>query len=187
MKKLVKINVVDKDKNFVYNIGKMVIEEGSELEIQKEDIYYFKDGDVLVSEEDGTIIIFHDIVTYCQNAYFYACFIKPEKRLDCYTDHYYGKLEEFRHASTTEIQEMIDALKKNNKYWDPIGKRIVNIEKRAKANGLYYRVNSFLNVEVVRKIFSEENNKDYNNGNYFPSFSKAEEKMKEMRENNSGN
>lgn len=184
MKKLVKINVLDKNGEFVCIMGKIIIEEG--MEIQKEDIY-FKDGDFLVSEEDGTIIIFYDAFADSQNAYFYACLAKPNNCLYYAMEQYYGELKKFRHADAKEIQEMIDALKKDNKYWDPISKRIVNIKKRADTNGLYYRVNSSLNVEVVREIFSEENNKDYNNDNYFSSFSKAEEKMKEMRENNLGN
>ena len=135
----------------------------------------FKDGDVLCSFYNDTVLIFKD-VNKCDRDYF--------------DSHYNNKgfgdkrwcRESFRHATEEEKQLLFDKMKEQGLKWNAEEKRVEKLRWRADVGVKYYFVDSLLDVLYIKECWSSLCNKHYSARNYFRTEEQAEEAAKRIKE-----
>ena len=135
----------------------------------------FKDGDVLCSFYNDTVLIFKD-VNKCDRDYF--------------DSHYNNKgfgdkrwcRESFRHATEEEKQLLFDKMKEQGLKWNAEEKKVEKLLWRADVGVKYYFVDSLLDVLYIKECRSNLCNKHYSASNYFHTEEQAEEAAKRIKE-----
>lgn len=135
----------------------------------------FKDGDVLCSFYNDTVLIFKD-VNKCDRDYF--------------DSHYNNKgfgdkrwcRESFRLATEKEKQQLFDLMKEQGLKWNAKEKRIEKIRWRAEKGEDYYSIDGFCYLRQDREEFQLMDDKIYNNYNYFRTEKQAQEAASRVKE-----
>ena len=135
----------------------------------------FKNGDVLCSFYNDTVLIFKD-VNKCDRDYF--------------DSHYNNKgfgdkrwyRESFRLATEKEKQQLFDLMKEQGLKWNAKEKRIEKIRWRAEDGKEYYYVGNqgILMVDTEDGVCADENRYEFSN--YFRTSEQVEEAAKRVKE-----
>lgn len=142
---------------------------------EKEEVQEFKDGDVLCSIYDDTVLIFKD-VSKCARGYFDSHYNNKGSG-----DKHWNS-ESFRHATEEEKQLLFDKMREQGLQWNAEEKRVEKIRWRAKEGEEYCYVGN-----QGRKIAKNEECKFVDEdrfafGNYFRTIYKAEEAARRIKE-----
>lgn len=178
----------------ILNLGdKINVPKGCKAEIKdgvitiESDVTEFKDGDVLISILDGTLVIFKEID---DNYHFFS-----------YYNTTYGKVDNngwgthaFRLATEEETQFLFDKLAEQGLRWNAEEKRIEKIRWRAVKEGFYYFLTTSLNVAKAEEDGKDIANHRYAAYNYFRTEENARKaaelvkaKLKKFHEDNANN
>ncbi len=154
--------------------GSVVFEKEEQTE-EKKEAQEFKEGDVLCSIYDDTVLIFKD-VSKCTRGYFDSHY--NNKGLD----NKRWKSESFSHATEEEKQLLFDKMKEQGLKWNVEEKKVDHIRWRAKKGEEYHTINSFM--ESTQLIESGDNcdNGLWNALNYFHTEEQTAEATRRMRE-----
>lgn len=139
---------------------------------EKEEVQEFKDGDVLHSIHDDTMLIFK---SYDRNA-FSSHYNSNDEEIS------FWRIDAFRHATEKEKKLLFDKMKEHGLRWDAEEKRVEKIRWRASSDERYYYINHLLDCRSdieESHIFNEER---WNVGNYFKNKEQAEEAIKRIKE-----
>ncbi len=151
--------------------GKSVMFEKEE----KEEVQEFKDGDVLCSIYDNTVLIFKD-VSKCAMGYFNSHYNNKG------SGNKHWNSEPFRHATEEEKQLLFYKMKEKGLKWNAEGKRVEKIRWRGKKGGDYYFIDVDLTVKSLDDTYSTFDNKLWDALNYFRTQEQATEAAKRVRE-----
>lgn len=152
---------------------KAIVKDGSVV-IEKEE-QEFKNGDVLCSFCNDTMLIFKD-VNKCARGFF--------------DSHYNNKgfgdkrwcSVSFRHATEKEKQLLFDKMKEQGLRWNAEEKRVEKIRWRAKYGEKYYFLNTDLTVVSVIETNDAFDKELWDIFNYFHTEEQAKEAAKRMKE-----
>ena len=159
---------------------KAIIKDGI-IEIEKEEkeeVQEFKDGDVLHSVYDGTMLIFKKYSTYYSFTSHYSTL---------YNIGLGWAIKSFRHATEEEKQLLFDKMQEQGLHWNAEEKRVENIRWRAEDGKIYYYVSSEMNVSSTCRpkkgvhLYDHEGN-SYLSYNYFRTKEQAEEAARRVKE-----
>ena len=150
--------------------GSVVFEKEEKAEVQE-----FKDGDVLCSIYNDTVLIFKD-VNNCAIGYFNTYYNNKGFDDKCWCS------KSFRHATEEEKQILFDNMKEEGLRWNAEEKRVERIRWRAEdGKGYYYVVNQgLLMIDKENGVFVDENRYKFNN--YFRTSEQVEEAAKRVKE-----
>ena len=142
---------------------------------EKEKVQEFKDGDVLCSFYNDTMLIFKD-VNKCARDYF-----------DCYYnnkgfDNKRWYSESFRHASEEEKQLLFDKMEEQGLKWNAEEKRVENIRWRLKNGDKYHYIFSTLEVSDTIYYDNDAHRLRVENYNSFRTQEYAEEATRRVKE-----
>lgn len=148
------------------------------IEIEKEEkekVQEFKDGDVLCSIYDNTVLIFKD-VSKCARGYFNSHYNNKG------SGNKHWNSESFRHATEEDKAELFDKMKEQGLQWNPEEKQVKKIRWRAEEGDGYFYVDN-----QGRKIAKNEECKFVDEdrfafGNYFRTKEQAEEAARRIKE-----
>nr|DAY12662.1 MAG TPA: hypothetical protein [Caudoviricetes sp.] len=126
------------------------------IEEKKEE---FKEGDILHSIYDGTMIIFKAFGKTGEMSSHYDndCLYLSERWL----------ISSFRHATEDEKQRLFDKLKEQGLRWNAETKTMERIRKRAKEGETYLCINSYGEVRETVEAGFPSDDEFYNLGNYY--------------------
>lgn len=152
---------------------KATIKDG-EVVIEKE-VQEFKDGDVLSSVYNGTILIFKEM---CEDdsRKFYSHY-----NTSCSSNKGWNKVA-FRHTTEEEKQLLFKKMKEQGLKWNVEKKRVEKLLWRADVGEEYYFINSSLNVMKIEECWSVLCGEHYSADNYFRTKEQAEEAAKRVKE-----
>ena len=156
---------------------KAIVKDGS-VEIEKEEkeeVQEFKDGDVLCSTLDDTILIFKE--THNHDRGFFESHYNTGGK-----DNIGWNRLTFRHATEEEKQLLFDKMKEQGLQWNAEEKRVETIRWRAKGKEIYYYVGSNMEVYTFSPSTSEDEEDDFKSYNYFRIKEQAEEAARRMKE-----
>lgn len=167
----IKLNAGDKI-NIPANC-KATIED--DLIVIEEEQAEFKDGDILHSIYDGTMIIFKafgkagEMSSHCDN--------------DCLNISDRWLISSFRHATEEEKQAFFDGLKAKGLKWNAEARQMERIRKRAKEGETFLFINSYCEVRETVEAGTPRDDDSYNLGNYYlpEEREQAEEDAKAVR------
>lgn len=151
--------------------GKSVVFEKEE----KEEVQEFKDGDVLCSIYDNTVLIFKD-VSKCAMGYFNSHYNNKG------SGNKHWNSESFHHATEEEKQLLFDKMEEQGLKWNAEEKRVEKIRWRAKGKEIYYYVGSNMEVYTFSPSASEDEEDDFKSYNYFRIKEQAKEAARRMKE-----
>ena len=150
--------------------GRSVVFEKVEEEVQE-----FKDGDVLHSTYDNTILIFkaeHKHARSCFDSYYNNKGLGNER----------WNIELFRHATEEEKQLLFDKMKEQGLQWDAEGKRVEKIRWRAKKGYIYHRLTCYLRSTNERDDYQTWDQKCHDSYNYFHTEEQTKEAARRVKE-----
>lgn len=152
---------------------KATIKDG-EVVIEKE-VQEFKDGDVLSSVYNGTILIFKEM---CEDdsRKFYSHY-----NTSCSSNKGWNKVA-FRHTTEEEKQLLFDKMKEQGLRWNAEEKRVEKIRWRAEEDREYYSIDTDIKVYKLFEDNEECDNTLYDALNYFRTKEQAEEAAKRVKE-----
>lgn len=156
---------------------KAIVKDGC-VEIEKEEIekvQEFKDGDVLCSTLDDTILIFKE-TSKCAIGYFDSHYNNKG------SGNKHWNSESFRHATEEEKQLLFDKMEEQGLKWNAEEKRIEKIRWRAKNGYIYHRLNCYLRSESECDNYRTWNQKCYDSYNYFHTEEQTKEAARRMKE-----
>ena len=133
----------------------------------------FEDGDVLHSVHDDLMLIYKES---CSSECFSSHFNMMHNYNHGWNIHY------FRHASEEEKAELFDKMKEQGLRWNAEEKRVEKIRCRAKKDGRYHFLNSYLTTITTSEIGDYTDTSRYNAFNYFRTEEQAEEAAKRVKE-----
>ena len=158
--------------------GSVVFEKEEEKKEQTEQ--EFKDGDVLHSKTDDTMLLFKEVCNHDREVFdsHYNTSHRDDKRWN---------INALRHATEEEKQQLFDALKENDYQWNAKEKQVEKIRWRAEEGEIYYYVSNEMNVSSTRCPNKGEYLYDYEGSsflsyNYFRTIEQAEEAAKRVKE-----
>lgn len=146
--------------------------DGNEIIIEKKE-NEFKDGDILHSVFDNTMVIFKSTQ---DKDFFYTRY-----NTECLEDEDW-KINDFRLATDEEKQLLFDKMKEQGLRWNAEGKRVEKIRWRAeKYEGYYYFSPE---GEIYRSVeyFLECDNKRHDHFNYFRTQEQSEKAAEVVKE-----
>lgn len=152
---------------------KATIKDGNVI-FEKE-VQEFKDGDVLCSAYNGTMVIFKE-KEKDGSRYFYSHYNTDRSSNKGWNS------AAFRHATEEEKQLLFKKMKEQDLRWNAEEKRVENIRWRADVGVKYYFVDSLLDVLHIKECRSSLCNKHYSASNYFHTEEQAEEAAKRIKE-----
>ena len=159
--------------------GCVVFEKEEQIE-EKKEAQEFKEGDVLCSIYDDTVLIFKD-VSKCTRGYFDSHY--NNKGLD----NKRWKSESFSHATEEEKQLLFDKMEEQGLQWNAEEKRVEKIRWRAKYGEEYWYVTS--SCSVAGDFMREENSltgsgaiEDWSGYNHFRKKAQAAEAARRVKE-----
>lgn len=139
---------------------------------EKEEVQEFKDGDVLHSVHDDTILIFK---CYDRNAFF-SHYNSNEGRNDLWI------IDAFRHATEEEKQLLFDKMKEQGLKWNAEEKKVEKIRWRAKKGEEYRFMNTDFTTVCTTELGDDVDTNRYDALNYFRTKEQAEEAAKRIKE-----
>ena len=157
---------------------KAIFKDGSvvfEKEVQE-----FKNGDVLCSVYNSTIVIFKEMHEDNSNRFY------THYNTNHSSNEKWNK-DAFRHATEEEKKELFDLMKENGLQWNAEEKRVEKIRWRAEEGKIYYYVNNEMYVSSTRSpkvgecLYDYEGN-SYLSYNYFRTQEQATEAAKRVKE-----
>ena len=156
---------------------KAIVKDGSVVfeKEEKEEVQEFKDGDVLCSIYNDTILIFKDVNKIGR---------------DYFNSHYNnGGVDDkvwcsksFRYATEEERQLLFEKMKEQGLRWNAKEKRVEKIRWRACVGKGYYFFNPSLDVIKIEECRSVICSEHYLASNYFRTNEQAEEAVKRVKE-----
>lgn len=152
---------------------KATIKDGSVV-IEKE-VQEFKDGDVLCSVYNGTMLIFKEEEKDHSNRFY------THYNTNHSSNEKWNK-DAFRHATEEEKQLLFKKMKAQGLRWNAEEKKVEKIRWRADVGVKYYFVDSLLDVLYIKECWSSLCNKHYSARNYFRTEEQAEEAAKRVKE-----
>lgn len=156
---------------------KAVVKDGSVTFVkeEEEEVQEFKDGDVLCSIYDNTVLIFKD-VSKCAMGYFNSHYNNKG------SGNKHWNSESFHHATEEEKQLLFDKMEEQGLRWNAEEKKVENIRWRAKKGGDYYFIDVDLTVKSLDDTYSTFDNKLWDALNYFHTEEQAGEVARRMKE-----
>lgn len=152
---------------------KATIKDG-EVVIEKE-VQEFKDGDVLCSAYNGTMVIFKE-KEKDGSRYFYSHY-----NTDSSSNKGWNSAA-FRHATEEEKQLLFDKMKGQGLKWNAEEKRIEKIRWRAKKGEEYHFMNTDFTTVFSTEFDDDVDTNRYSVLNYFRTKEQAEEAAKRVKE-----
>ena len=156
--------------------GLKVIVRGRSVVFEKEEeVQEFKDGDVLHSTYDDTILIFkamHIQARSCFDSYYNNKGLGNER----------WNIELFRHATEEERKLLFNNMKEHSLLWNADQKKVEKIRWRARRKEGYYFVNTDLTVGGTIETYNFFDNNLWVNFNYFAIKGHAEHASERIRE-----
>ncbi|MUL27208.1 hypothetical protein F0475_02480 [Prevotella sp. A2879] len=152
---------------------KATIKDGSvvfEKEVQE-----FKNGDVLCSVYNSTIVIFKEMHEDNSNRFY------THYNTNHSSNEKWNK-DAFRHATEEEKKELFDLMKENGLQWNAEEKRVENIRWRAKKGEEYFMIEANVKVKAYRDDNGWDDDLLYNALNYFHTQEQATEAAKRVKE-----
>lgn len=157
---------------------KAIVKDGSvvfEKEEKEEEVQEFKDGDVLCSKTDDTMLIFKEVCNHDRE--FFDSHYNTSRR-----DDKRWNINAFRHAYEEEKSHFFDQMKEQGLQWNAEEKRVEKIRWRAMGNEIYYYVGSNMEVYTFSPSQSEDEEDDFNSYNYFRTKGQAKVAAKRVKE-----
>ena len=153
---------------------KATIKDGSVVfEKEKKE---FKDGDVLCSVYNGTMVIFKEMHEDHSNRFY------THYNTNHSSNEKWNK-DAFRLATEEEKQLLFDKMKEQGLKWNAEEKRVDKIRWRAKEGEHYSLLDRLtFKVDCYTEGFDEIDTKLYNSGNYFRTNEQAEEAARRVKE-----
>lgn len=160
---------------------KAIVKDGSVVfEKEEKKDKNFKDGDVLHSKTDDTMLIFKEVCNHDMEAFnsHYNTSRRDDKRWN---------INAFRHATEEEKQLLFDKMKEQRLLWNAEEKRVEKIRWRAKYGEEYWYVTS--SCSVAGDFMREENSltgsgaiEDWSGYNHFRKKAQAAEAARRVKE-----
>lgn len=154
--------------------GSVVFEKEEQTEEKKEE-QEFKDGDVLHSTIDDTMLMYKEECNYDRGHFDSHC--NTTRR----GNKYWNRLT-FRHATEEEKKQFFDTLKENGYQWNAEEKRVESIWWRAKYGEKYFVVRMDGGVYSFEEYNDECDNSHYNAFNYFRTEEHDREAARRVKE-----
>ena len=156
---------------------KAIVKDGSVVfeKEEKEQVQEFKDGDVLCSFYNDTMLIFKDVNKFARD--YFDCYYN-NKGFD--NKRWYS--ESFRHATEKEKQLLFDKMREQGLKWNAEEKRVEKIIWRVNRYENYYFVHMFLTVVNTIETYNSFDNKLSSSLNYFRTKEQAEEAARRVKE-----
>ena len=152
---------------------KAVIKDGSVVFKREQE---FKDGDVLCSVYNSTMVIFKEMHEDHSNRFY------THYNTNHSSNEKWNK-DAFRLATEEEKQLLFDKMKEQGLQWNAEEKRVEKIRWRAKMGKYYFLLDRLtFKVDCYIESFDEIDTKLYNSGNYFRTKEQAEEAAKCVKE-----
>lgn len=142
---------------------------------EKEKAQEFKDGDVLCSIYDNTVLIFKD-VSKCARGYFDSHYNNKG------SGNKHWNSESFRHATEEEKQLLFDKMKEQRLLWNAKEKRVEKIRWRAKKGCIYHRLTCYLRSINERDDYQTWEQKCHDSYNYFHTEEQTKEAARRVKE-----
>lgn len=156
---------------------KAIVKDGSVVfeKEEKEEVQEFKDGDVLCSTLDDTILIFKE--THNHDRGFFESHYNTGGK-----DNIGWNRLTFRHATEEEKQLLFDKMKEQGLQWNAEEKRVEKLRWRAKDGAFYYYVDNKGNLMIDREdsVYTDRNRYLFNN--YFRTREQAKEAARRIKE-----
>lgn len=152
---------------------KAIVKDGNVIfEKEKQE---FKDGDVLHSVYNSTMLIFKE-EEKDHSKRFYTHYNTNHSSNEKWNK------DAFRHATEEEKQLLFKKMKEQGLKWNAEEKRVEKLRWRADVGVKYYFVDSLLDVLYIKECWSSLCNKHYSARNYFRTEEQAEEAAKRIKE-----
>lgn len=152
---------------------KATIKDG-EVVIEKE-VQEFKDGDVLCSAYNGTMVIFKE-KEKDGSRYFYSHYNTDRSSNKGWNS------TAFRHATEEEKQLLFDKMKEQGLLWNAEEKRVEKIRWRAKKGEEYHFMNTDLTTVKSTELDDDVDTNRYVALNYFHTEEQTKEAAKRVEE-----
>lgn len=153
---------------------KAIVKDGSVV-FEKEEVQEFKDGDVLCSVYNSTMLIFKEEYKDRSNRFY------THYNTNHSSNEKWNK-DAFRLATEEEKQLLFDKMEDQGLKWNAEEKRVETIRWRAKGKEIYYYVGSNMEVYTFSPSTSEDEEDDFKSYNYFRIKEQAEEAARRMKE-----
>ena len=155
--------------------GCKAIVNGNEVVIEKEE-KEFKRGDVIVSKKNEILLV--DV--HCFENRILRSFVHIKQDGTLFNSSYslWNDLHTWRLATDEEKQLLFDKMKEQGLRWNAEEKRVEKIRCRAKKDGRYHFLTSFLTTITTSEVGDYTDTFRYNAFNYF----KTEEQAKKAAE-----
>lgn len=153
--------------------GCKAIVKDQSIEIEK--VQEFKDGDVLCSTLDDTILIFKE-TNKCAIGYFDSHYNNKG------SGNKHWNSESFRHATEEEKQLLFDKMKEQRLRWNAEEKKVEKTRWRAEKGYIYHRLTCYLRSTHERDDYQTWNKKCHDSYNYFHTEEQTKEAAKRVRE-----
>ena len=154
--------------------GKSVVFEKEEKE-EKDEAQEFKEGDVLCSIYDDTMLIFKD-VSKCTKGYFDSHYNNQG------LDNKLWKSESFSHATEEEKQLLFDKMKEQGLCWNAEKKEVEKVRWRAKKGDRFYCFDTDFSVLDGLEEGSKLDDSSWRSYNYFRTAEQVKEAIKRMKQ-----
>lgn len=152
---------------------KAIVKDGNVIfEKEKQE---FKDGDVLHSVYNSTMLIFKEEEKDHSNRFY------THYNTNHSSNEKWNK-DAFRHATEEEKQLLFDKMKEQDLRWNAEEKRVEKLLWRADAGEEYYFIDSSLKVMKIEECWSILCSEHYSASNYFHTKEQAEEAAKRIKE-----
>ena len=152
---------------------KAIVKDGNVIfEKEKQE---FKDGDVLHSVYNSTMLIFKEEEKDHSNRFY------THYNTNHSSNEKWNK-DAFRHATEEEKQLLFDKMKEQGLKWNVEKKRVEKLLWRADVGEEYYFINSSLNVMKIEECWSVLCGEHYSADNYFRTEEQAKEAAKRVKE-----
>ena len=142
---------------------------------EREEVQEFKDGDVLCSIYDNTVLIFKD-VSKCAMGYFNSHYNNKG------SGNKHWNSESFHHATEEEKQLLFDKMKEQGLCWNAEKKEVEKVRWRAKRGDRFYCFDTDFSVLDGLEEGSKLDDSSWRSYNYFRTAEQVKEAIKRMKQ-----
>lgn len=163
--------------------GARKVYENCETEINGEEIIVtrnFRDGDFIINREDGFMLIFKE--KGADGFIYDHAFLNFGEDVTISIFPCECSLEDFQPATEEEKQLLFDKMKERGLRWNAEEKRVEKIRCRAKKDGRYHFLNSYLTTITTSEVGDYTDTSRYNAFNYFRTEEQAKEAAERVKE-----
>ena len=156
---------------------KAIVKDGSVIieKVEEDEVQDFKDGDILCSVYNSTIVIFKELHED-NSKRFYTHYNTDNGSNEKWNE------DAFRHATEEEKQLLFDKMKEQGLKWNKEAKKVEKIRWRAKKWGDYYFIDINLTVKSINDTYSTFDNGLWNALNYFHTEEQTAEAARRVKE-----